>query len=44
MASLVDSGKLKTRVGRVFPLVEAREALALSEQGQAYGKIVLRVS
>jgi NADPH:quinone reductase-like Zn-dependent oxidoreductase len=44
IAELADSGKLMTRVDRVFPLSQAVEALALSEKGQTRGKIVLSVT
>jgi NADPH:quinone reductase-like Zn-dependent oxidoreductase len=41
---LVDSGKLKIPVEKVFPLAEARAAQELNAQGHTRGKIVLRVS
>jgi NADPH:quinone reductase-like Zn-dependent oxidoreductase len=43
IAALVDSGKLRTRIDRVLPLSQAKEALVLSESGEARGKIVLEV-
>jgi NADPH:quinone reductase-like Zn-dependent oxidoreductase len=43
LAGMFDAGELKVRVGRVFPLVEAREALAAVEQHLVAGKVVLRV-
>lgn len=44
IATLVDSGKVKSVVGTVLPLSEARRAHELSETGHAHGKIVLRVA
>ena len=43
IAKLVDSGKLKITIEKVFPLAEARAAQELSAQGHTRGKIVLRV-
>jgi NADPH:quinone reductase-like Zn-dependent oxidoreductase len=45
IASLIDSGKLKTRVGAVVPLADAREAHFMLERvrPQPKGKIVLAV-
>jgi NADPH:quinone reductase-like Zn-dependent oxidoreductase len=42
IANLVDSGQVKVNVGKVFPLVEARQAQDLSQQGHTHGKIVLQ--
>jgi NADPH:quinone reductase-like Zn-dependent oxidoreductase len=39
---LVETGKLKTRVAKVLPLAEVKEALQLSASGRADGKIILR--
>ncbi len=44
IAALLDSGKIKTAVGKVFPLAEARQAHELSESGSVRGKIVLEVN
>lgn len=44
IAALIDAGKLKPHVERVFPLAEARAAQELSEQGHVRGKIVLQVT
>lgn len=44
LVSLVESGKLKITVARVFELAEAREAFLLQEAGGVLGKIVVRVS
>ncbi len=41
--NLVAAGKVKPHVDAVFPLVEIKQALALSEGGRARGKIVLRM-
>jgi NADPH:quinone reductase-like Zn-dependent oxidoreductase len=45
IAGLVDSGKLRTRVGAVLPLADAREAHFMLERvrPQPKGKIVLAV-
>jgi NADPH:quinone reductase-like Zn-dependent oxidoreductase len=43
IAKLVDSGKLKVNVEKVFPLWEARAAQELSATGHVRGKIVLRI-
>lgn len=41
---LIESGKLKTRVGMVLPLSEVKKAHELSKTGHTQGKIVLRVA
>jgi NADPH:quinone reductase-like Zn-dependent oxidoreductase len=43
IAKLVDSGKLKVTIEKVFPLSEARAAQELNALGHTRGKIVLRV-
>ncbi len=43
LATLVDSGHLKTIVETVLPLSEARQAQELNKAGHTRGKIVLRV-
>jgi len=43
IAALIDAGKLKPYVKRVFPLAEARQAQETSEEGHVRGKIVLQV-
>jgi alcohol dehydrogenase len=43
LAELVDAGKLQPRVERVFPLAEAKEALAQLALGRTRGKIVIQV-
>ena len=43
IAKLVDSGKLKAAVEKVFPLAEAAAAHDLNATGHTRGKIVLRV-
>ena len=40
---LVESGKLKATVGRVFPMSQIAEAQALAESGKANGKVVVTV-
>ena len=44
VATLVDQGVIKLRVGRVMPLAEARQAHDLSQKGSSGGKIVLQVA
>jgi NADPH:quinone reductase-like Zn-dependent oxidoreductase len=44
LATLVDQGVIKPRVGRVLPLAEARQAHDLSQKGASGGKIVLQVA
>jgi NADPH:quinone reductase-like Zn-dependent oxidoreductase len=41
--SLVESGKLKAKVSKTFPLIEAGQAQQFGEQGGADGKIILIV-
>lgn len=43
MASLLDNGKVKTFVGKVLPLSDARLAHELTQSGGIRGKIVLQV-
>lgn len=43
LAKLVDSGKLKPIIEKVYPLSEARAAQESNAQGHTRGKIVLRV-
>jgi NADPH:quinone reductase-like Zn-dependent oxidoreductase len=43
IAKLVDTGKLKVIVEKVFPLWEARAAQELSATGHVRGKIVIRI-
>ena len=44
LASLIDAGKLQVVVDRVFPLEEARQAMAYVESGRAKGKVVLAMT
>jgi NADPH:quinone reductase-like Zn-dependent oxidoreductase len=44
LAALVERGDVKPRMGEVFRLDQAREAQDRSQQGQAEGKILLRVA
>jgi NADPH:quinone reductase-like Zn-dependent oxidoreductase len=44
LASLVERGDVKPRMGEVFPLEQAREAQEASQQGRAKGKILLKVA
>ena len=41
---LVETGKLKARVGKVLPLKDIAEALELSEHGRNPGKIILQIA
>jgi NADPH:quinone reductase-like Zn-dependent oxidoreductase len=43
IAGLIDQGKIKPLVSRIFPLNKAAEAQKLSETGHVNGKIVLQV-
>jgi NADPH:quinone reductase-like Zn-dependent oxidoreductase len=43
MARLVDQGRLKVFVDKIFPLAHARDAFELALQGHTRGKIVLQV-
>jgi NADPH:quinone reductase-like Zn-dependent oxidoreductase len=43
LTSLVNEGKLRPVVDRVFELEQIQEAHAYSESGHAHGKIVLKV-
>ena len=43
IAALIDEGKVRPVIARVFPLEKAAEAQELSEQGHIAGKIVLKV-
>jgi alcohol dehydrogenase len=41
LLDLVQSGKLKVLVDKVYPLAEAREALRVIEDREVFGKIVV---
>ena len=41
LLSAVTAGRLKPRIDRVFPLLQAREAYARMEEGRQHGKILL---
>ncbi len=43
IASLIDSGKVKPVIAKIFPLKQAAEAHRLIEEGHPRGKIVLQV-
>jgi NADPH:quinone reductase-like Zn-dependent oxidoreductase len=43
LAQLVDAGKIKPIVSKIFPLKEIEEADRISEEGHTRGKIVLMV-
>jgi NADPH:quinone reductase-like Zn-dependent oxidoreductase len=44
LTALIEAGKVRPRIDRVFPLAQAAEAHAYSEAGRTRGKIVLRVA
>ena len=44
IAEMVNQGRLKVHVDRVFPASQALEALSYSESGQSKGKVVLDIS
>lgn len=44
VAELIEAGKLKPAVGRVFPLADAAAAHELLEAGHVRGKLVLDVA
>ena len=44
LAALIDKGRLQVVVDRVFPLEEARQAMAYVESGRAKGKVVLTMA
>jgi len=41
--TLIETGKIKPIVDKVYPFSEAQEALAYSESGRAKGKIVIKI-
>lgn len=43
LGELVEAGKLRPHVDRVFPFARTREAFAHAESGQACGKVVVQV-
>ncbi len=44
IAALIDAGRVKTRIGLVLPLSEARQAHEQLERGGTHGKVVLTVA
>ena len=44
LAELVDNGKIKIHVDKVFPLEEAKEAFKHLEEGHPQGKVVLKIN
>jgi NADPH:quinone reductase-like Zn-dependent oxidoreductase len=44
IAQLIDEGQVRTVVGKVFPLPEARQAHELSQSGHGRGRIVLQIA
>lgn len=44
LAELLQSGQLRVQLDQVWPLHQAREALARSESGRALGKVVLQLA
>jgi NADPH:quinone reductase-like Zn-dependent oxidoreductase len=43
IAELIDAGKVKPIIAKVFPLKDAAKAQSLSEEGHTVGKIILQV-
>jgi len=43
IAELIDDGKIKPIIAKVFPLADAAKAQLLSEEGHTVGKIILQV-
>ena len=43
VAQLVDSGTIKVRIDKVFPLDKAKEAFEHVEKGRSHGKVVLEI-
>lgn len=43
LAELVESGKIKPQIDKVFPLEEAKEAFTHLEKGHPRGKVVLKI-
>lgn len=44
IADLIDAGKIRVHIDKIFPLEQVKQAHALSESKRAQGKIVLRVT
>ena len=44
IVGLVERGLIKPHVAQVLSLAEARKALDVSQRGQSYGQIVLKVA
>ncbi len=44
ISKLLEAGKLKTIVERVFPLSETAQALELNKTGHTHGKILVQVA
>lgn len=43
LSKLVESGKIKPQVDKVFPIDEVREAFSHLEEGHPRGKVVLKI-
>ena len=43
IATMIDAGKLRVEIAKVFPLAQAREAHEMSRAGHTRGKIVLKI-
>jgi len=44
IADLLDGGKVKIHISKVFPFSDVKQALALNEEGHTRGKIALHIS
>ena len=43
IGALLDAGRIRPVIDRIFPFEQAKEALAYLEQGRAKGKVVVRL-
>jgi NADPH:quinone reductase-like Zn-dependent oxidoreductase len=43
IGALLDAGRIRPVIDKVFPFEQAREALAYLEQGRAKGKVVIQM-
>jgi len=43
LAELIDGGKIKVQLDKVFPLEQAREAFKHLEEGHPRGKVVVKI-
>jgi NADPH:quinone reductase-like Zn-dependent oxidoreductase len=43
LAELVDSGKIKTQIDKVFPIDQASEAFKYLSEGHPRGKVIVKI-